>query len=129
MRYLLDTHTFLWFAAEPNKLPETLRTLLSDTNNDLLLSAASAWEIALLWQLQKITLPEPPQFFIPQAILALSLTPLDIDFEMAITAATLPLLHRDPFDRLLVAATIQENVVLLSKDQILPKYGVAVMWD
>ena len=90
MKYLLDTHTFLWFAAEPDRLSELVRKILVHIENDLLLSAASGWEIALLWKLKRIELPEDPAFFIPQIIQALSLTPLSIGFETAMTATTLP---------------------------------------
>jgi PIN domain nuclease of toxin-antitoxin system len=128
MKYLLDTHTFLWFAAEPDRLSEQVRQILVHTENDLLLSAASGWEIALLWKLNRIELPEDPAFFIPQVIQTLSLTPLFIGFETAITAATLPHIHRDPFDRLLVATAMREKVPLLSKDRIMTEYGVEVVW-
>jgi PIN domain nuclease of toxin-antitoxin system len=128
MKYLLDTHTFLWFAAEPDRLSESVRDILVQTENDLLLSAASGWEIALLWKLNRIELPEDPAFFIPQVIQTLSLTPLSIGFATAITAATLPLIHRDPFDRLLVATAMREKVSLLSKDRIMAEYGVEVVW-
>ncbi len=128
MKYLLDTHTFLWLAADPGKLSKTVRDILIQTENDLLLSAASGWETALLWKLKRIELPEEPLFFIPQVIQALSLTPLPIGFETAITAATLPLIHRDPFDRLLVATAMREKVQILGKDQILIEYGVELVW-
>lgn len=128
MKYLLDTHTFLWFAAEPDRLSEPVRNILVQAENDLLLSAASGWEIALLWKLKRIELPEDPAFFIPQVIQTLSLTPLSIGFATAFTAATLPLIHRDPFDRLLVATALREKVPLLSKDRIMKEYGVEVVW-
>jgi len=128
MKYLLDTHTFLWLAADPGKLSKPVRNILIQAENDLLLSAASGWEIALLWKLKRIELPEEPTFFIPQVIQALSLTPLSIGFETAITAATLPLIHRDPFDRLLVATAMRENVPILGKDQIMIEYGVELVW-
>jgi len=96
--------------------------------NDLLLSAASGWETALLWKLNRIELPEDPSLFIPQVIHALSLTPLAIGFETAISAATLPPIHRDPFDRLLVATAMVEKVPLLGKDTIMMEYGVELVW-
>ena len=128
MKYLLDTHTFLWLAAEPDSLSPTVREIVVIPENELLLSAASGWETALLWKLSRIELPQEPALFIPQVIGSLSLTPHSISFETAITAATLPLVHRDPFDRLLVAAAMQEQVAILSKDRILAEYGVEVAW-
>lgn len=128
MKYLLDTHTFLWLAADPDRLSDSVRDIIINPENDLLLSAASGWETALLWKLNRIELPEDPSLFIPQVIHALSLTPLAIGFETAISAATLPLIHRDPFDRLLVATAMVEKVPLLGKDTIMTEYGVELVW-
>jgi PIN domain nuclease of toxin-antitoxin system len=128
MKYLLDTHTFLWLAADPERLSDAVRDIIINPENDLLLSAASGWETALLWKLNRIELPEDPSLFIPQVIHALSLTPLAIGFETAISAATLPLIHRDPFDRLLVATAMVEKVPLLGKDTIMMEYGVELVW-
>lgn len=128
MRYLLDTHTFIWLAAEPAYLSKTVRRIALIPENDLLLSAASGWETALLWKLNRIELPEEPALFIPQVIQSLSLTPSAISFETAITAATLSLIHRDPFDRLLVATAMQKKVAILSKDRMMMEYGVEVIW-
>ena len=128
MRYLLDTHTFIWMAADPAKLSDTVREIVVKSGNNLLVSAASGWETALLWKLARIELPEEPAFFVPQIIQSFSLTPLNISFETAITAATLPFIHRDPFDRLLVATAMQENISLLSKDSMLLKYNISVIW-
>jgi PIN domain nuclease of toxin-antitoxin system len=128
VKYLLDTHAFLWVAADPNKLSEAVRQIVVQPENQLLLSAASGWETALLWKLNRITLPEAPAFFIPQAVQALSLIPLPIGFESAIAAATLPLIHRDPFDRLLVATSIQENAPIIGKNQVMTEYGMEIVW-
>jgi PIN domain nuclease of toxin-antitoxin system len=128
VRYLLDTHTFLWLAAAPDKLSKTAQEIIVRPENELLLSAASGWESALLWKLNRIELPEDPTFFIPQAIQALSLTPLAINFESAIEAATLPLIHRDPFDRLIVATAMRERVPIIGKDKILAEYSVTLIW-
>ena len=128
MKYLLDTHAFIWLSALPESLSETVRQYVVSPDNELLISAVSGWEAALLWKLQRIELPEDPIFFIPRAIHALSLIPIAINFETAITAATLPLIHRDPFDRLLIAAAMQQQIAVLSKDRILAEYGVKVIW-
>ena len=97
MRYLLDTHTFLWMAAEPAKLSEKITGIVRASDNRLLLSAASGWEIALLWHLKRVELPDQPKRFIPEALQKLSVIPLPIGFDTAISAAILPLVHRDPF--------------------------------
>ena len=68
MRYLLDTHTFLWMAAEPAKLSAKITGIVQASDNRLLLSAASGWEIVLLWHLNRLQLPDQPQRFIPEAL-------------------------------------------------------------
>ena len=128
MRYLLDTHTFIWLAAKPDCLSGTALDIVADTKNELLLSAASGWETALLWKLNRIELPQEPALFIPEVIASLSLTPTPINFAPAIAAATLPFIHRDPFDRLLVATALQEKIAIISKDRMLVEYGVEVVW-
>ncbi|MGD8294012.1 MAG: type II toxin-antitoxin system VapC family toxin, partial [Desulfobacterales bacterium] len=84
MRFLLDTHTFLWMAAEPTKLSTKVSGIVQASNNRLLLSAASGWEIALLWHLERVELPDQPQRFIPEALQKLSVIPLPIGFVAAI---------------------------------------------
>ncbi len=128
MTFLLDTHTFLWLAIEPEKLSQAVLNIVEQGNTELLLSAASGWEIALLVKLGRIVLPESPNIFIPAAMQALQVTPLPIGFTAAIAAASLPLIHRDPFDRILVAEALRNDITLLSKDEIIPKYGVRVVW-
>jgi PIN domain nuclease of toxin-antitoxin system len=128
MTFLLDTHTFLWLAIEPEKLSPAVLNIVEQGGSELLLSAASGWEIALLVKLGRIELPEPPAVFIPAAMQALQVTPLPIGFTTAIAAASLPLIHRDPFDRILVAEALRGDITLLSKDEIIPRYGVRVVW-
>ena len=128
MKYLLDTHTFIWMAASPDKLSGKVVDIVSQPQNELLLSAVSGWETALLWKLNRIDLPEDPSIFIPRIIQALSLTPLEISFNAAITAATLPLHHRDPFDRLLIAVSMYKKIAILSKDHMMTRYNIQAIW-
>jgi PIN domain nuclease of toxin-antitoxin system len=128
MRYLLDTHTFLWMAAEPAKLSAKITRIVKASENGLLLSAASGWEIALLWHLKRVGLPDNPQRLIPEALQKLSVMPLPIGFDVAISAATLPLIHRDPFDRLIIAEALKKSVSVLTKDQTFKEYGVRTLW-
>ncbi len=128
MTYLLDTHALLWLVAEPEKLSPVVLEIVEQRSCELLLSSASGWEIALLWKLGRIELPEPPASFVPTTMQALGITPIPIGFATAITAATLPLIHRDPFDRLLVAEAMQNGLTILTKDQTIPQYGVATLW-
>ena len=128
MRYLLDTHVFLWMAAAPDQLSTKIRELVRQKSNRLHLSAASGWEIALLQNLGRIKLPDEPRRFIPEAIQHLQIVPLPIGFATAIAAAALPLIHRDPFDRIIIAEAIKENMILLTKDNQFKEYDVQSAW-
>jgi PIN domain nuclease of toxin-antitoxin system len=93
-----------------------------------LLSAASGGEIALLWHLKRLELPDQLQRFIPEALQKLSVIPLPIGFHTAISAATLPIVHRDPFDRIIIAEALKENVSVLTTDRTLAEYGTHTLW-
>jgi PIN domain nuclease of toxin-antitoxin system len=93
-----------------------------------LLSAASGWVIALLWHLKRLGLPDQPQRFISEALQKLGVNPLPIGFDTAISAATLALVHRDPFDRIIIAEALKENVSVLTKDRTFSEYGARTLW-
>ena len=128
VRYLLDTHAFLWMAADPDQLSRRVRKIVRNKNNRLYLSAASGWEIALLEKLNRIKLPDEPQRFIPEAIQRLSVLPIPIGFSTAITAAMLPLIHRDPFDRIIIAEAEKEKMIVITKDKKFVEYGIQSLW-
>ena len=128
MRYLLDTHAFLWMAADPDQLSRRVRKIVRNKNNRLYLSAASGWEIALLEKRNRIKLPDEPQRFIPEAIQRLSVLPIPIGFSTAITAAMLPLIHRDPFDRTIIAEAEKEKMIVITKDKKFVEYGIQSLW-
>jgi PIN domain nuclease of toxin-antitoxin system len=115
-------------AASPDKLSSKVLEIVKQSENELLLSAASGWETALLWKLNRIELPEDPCIYIPRIIQSLSLTPVEISFNTAITAAILPLHHRDPFDRLLISIAMYQKIAILSKDHIMAQYNIKVIW-
>lgn len=128
VRYLLDTHAFLWMAADPDQLSRRVRKIVRNKNNRLYLSAASGWEIALLEKLNRIKLPDEPQRFIPEAIQRLSVLPIPIGFSTAITAAMLPLIHRDPFDRIIIAEAEKGKLIVITKDKKFVEYGIQSLW-
>jgi PIN domain nuclease of toxin-antitoxin system len=128
MSYLLDTHTFLWMAGDPISLSADVRDIVEEKNHRLYLSAASAWEIAMLQQLKRVELPDVAQRFIAEALQLLNVLPVSIGFTTAISAATLPLIHRDPFDRLIIAEALKEKMTVLTKDNLFKSYGVQVLW-
>jgi len=128
MPYLLDTHTFLWMAADPDRLSADVRGVVRDRSNELFLSAASGWEMAILQHLGRIELSDKPQRFVPEAMQQLGIKPIPIGFTTAISSAMLPLIHRDPFDRILIAEALKENLTVMTKDKKFTDYGVNVFW-
>jgi len=127
MRILLDTQCWLWMAASPEKLSARARSLVETTEHELLLSAASAWEIAIKHALGKIRLPEPPARYVPSRVETLRTVPLPIELEHALRVATLPPHHRDPFDRVIIAQAQIENLPILTADAVFGRYGVDVI--
>ena len=127
-RYLLDTHAFLWMVADPDALSLKALEIIRERNNMLYLSAASGWEIALLRQLNRLELPDEPYRFIPEAMQRFSVIPLPIGFQTAISAAMLPFIHRDPFDRIIIAEAIKESMIVLTKDKTYGEYGIQSLW-
>ena len=128
MRLLLDTCSFLWIIGGAKELSPRAREAFADPANEVLLSAASAWEIAVKHRLGKLPLPEPPDVFVPAQRAAHGIEPLAIDEEAALHVAKLPDLHRDPFDRLLVAQALVGGLVLLTPDADVREYPVRTLW-
>lgn len=128
MRLLLDTHVFLWWFLTPEKLSDKARLLLEDPDNELLLSAASSLEIAIKSALKKLELPEPPVRYVTSRLETKGLRPLPIEHAHALRVGELPLHHRDPFDRLLIAQAQLENATLATGDPAFLLYDVDVLW-
>ena len=128
MRLLLDTCTFLWIIGGAKDLSTRAREAFVDPANEAFLSAASAWEIAVKHRLGRLPLPEPPDTFVPAQRAAHGLEPLAIDEESALHVAKLPDLHRDPFDRILVAQALIGGLVLLTPDDQIREYPVRTLW-
>ena len=124
MRALLDSHVLLWWLSDAGQLAPEARALFEDHRAELLWSAASTWELGIKEALGKLRLPETLDRFIPRQLRAQSLTGLPIYHDHAIRAATLPPVHRDPFDRMLVAQALVENIPLVTRDGALRSYGV-----
>ena len=128
MTILVDTHPWLWALSSPERLSGRAREILEDPRNRIYLSAASSWEIAIKFALGKLELPEPPSRYVPSRLAAMGMTPLPIEHAHALHAGSLPLHHRDPFDRLLVAQAILEKLTLLTADPELKPYRVRTIW-
>lgn len=124
MRVLLDTHVWLWMIAAPERLSKKGRSIVIAAENELVLSAASAWEIAIKFALGKLRLPETPASYIPRLMARTAVTPLPVHARHALHVATLPKHHRDPFDRLLVAQAQLEDLPILTADATFRRYDV-----
>lgn len=123
MRLLLDTQVFLWLLAEPERIAPQL-SLVEDPANDLLVSAASSWEIAIKVGLGRLTLPDDPKRYIPSRIRAIGAEPLAVEHSHALAVAELPLLHRDPFDRILVVQARLLRLRIVTADPEITRYDV-----
>lgn len=121
MRLLLDTHVFLWLQTEPERIGDHL-TLVEDRTTTLLLSAASSWEIAIKYGIGRLPLPEPPERYVPTRMRAIGAEALPIEHAHALAVAALPALHRDPFDRLLIAQAGAAGATILTADPGVAQY-------
>jgi PIN domain nuclease of toxin-antitoxin system len=128
LRVLLDTHTFLWLVTDDPKLSERARAIFLDRGNELLCSAVIGFEIAVKFSLGKLEFAEPPREFMENRMRKNAFTPLPVTLAHTYRLAHLPFHHRDPFDRLLVAQALEEDLPLLSVDGILSDYGIARIW-
>ena len=128
MNLLLDTHSFIWFVEDHPSLSPHARMLIEEATNDVFLSIANVWEMAIKVSLGKLSLSQPFDLFIPNQLLLNDITLLDITLSHTLRVATLPYHHRDPFDRLLIAQSLVEGMPLISIDSVLDAYGVNRLW-
>jgi PIN domain nuclease of toxin-antitoxin system len=127
MRLLVDTHCWLWMQACPERFRPDARALLESPRTEVLLSAASAWEIVIKHTLGKLSLPEPPERFVPDRMQRTATVGLPVEHAHALRVAALPLHHRDPFDRILVAQAQVEGLPLLTADAQLAAYDIETL--
>jgi len=127
-RALLDTHSFLWFISGSERLSRPARTLIETRENPMLVSVASLWEIAIKHGLGKLSLERPFVELIPEQLERQRIGVLEIDLTHLAELTRLPLLHRDPFDRLLVAQARAEGLPIISVDPALDPYGIQRIW-
>ena len=128
MRLLLDTCAFLWWMAGSDKLSDRVRRVILDPRNDVILSAVSGWEIAIKHRLGRLELPAAPAAFMAEALAAHAVTVLPVGMTHAVEAGDLPLNHKDPFDRILVAQAIIETLPLATPDTAFSPYGIETVW-
>ena len=128
MKLLLDTHTFIWWDSEPQRLSQQILNMCQDPENELLVSVASLWEMQIKLQLGKLELNKPLAELVSGQQEINKIDILDVKLEHILALAKLPPHHKDPFDRLLIAQTDIEEAILVSKDQIFTEYEVKLVW-
>jgi len=128
MILLLDTHTFIWYVTDNSKLSNQVLEFVNYQNNEILLSIASLWEIAIKQNLGKLSFNQPFEIFITQQLNLNDFRLLDIKISHVAVVATLTLHHRDPFDRILIAQALAENIPILSADKIFDAYPIERLW-
>jgi PIN domain nuclease of toxin-antitoxin system len=121
---LADTHIFLWHITDDPKLPGAIKLAIEDSLNTVYLSTVTVWEITIKWQLRKLSLPESPDIFVPEqrrlhGFLSLPVEEADITY-----LTSLPLLHKDPFDRALICQAIHHNMIFATVDGTIMGYNV-----
>ncbi len=127
MRLLLDTHAFLWAAADPDELDSDARAAIEDPSNEAFVSAAVAWEITMQVALGKLTVPAQSAVWFPARVRSLGFQTLDIRVAHTLAVGALPPIHRDPFDRIMVAQAQIEALTFVTRDPDIQKYPVLVM--
>lgn len=126
--FLLDTCTFLWIDIDDPSLSARCRSLFQDPLNEIYLSGASVWEMVLKYQLGKLSLPQPPERFIPAVRGKYRIDFLPIDEPSALSILRLPRLHKDPFDRMIVSQAVVHGLTILTPDNDIRRYPVLTDW-
>jgi PIN domain nuclease of toxin-antitoxin system len=128
MRVLLDTHTFLWWNLNASKLSDSAREIIGDGQNEVFFSAASGWEISLKYGKGRLTLPDPPDIYVPGRLSHYRFIPLAVKLSHTLEVFKLPAIHQDPFDRLLVIQSQMEQLPIVTIDQDIVRYHVSTIW-
>ncbi len=128
MKYLFDTHVMLWFLEDADALSKKARQILTNGENELFWSAASYWELTVKLSLGKLKLQKGWQAFLEKEKKVNRILDLPIQEQHCGPHLTLPWIHRDPFDRLLICQAISEKLILLTKDETIRQYPVKTAW-
>jgi PIN domain nuclease of toxin-antitoxin system len=128
MNYILDTHAFLWFISEDEQLSESASAIVRSRDNEIYFSAASAWEISIKTGLGRLSIQDELEHFLTDQLSLNQILPMPITLSHAAYTSKLPQIHKDPFDRILIAQSVVEDMPLVSRDGIMRKYDVKVVW-
>jgi PIN domain nuclease of toxin-antitoxin system len=126
--YLLDTCTFYWLCSKPEKLPRPVARVINSNNESLHVSHVSFIELANIWLAGRMEAPTKPRQWLREQIAEWDVTIIRMDEEDIFRSTELPLYHRDPFDRLLIAQAIIRNYIFLTPDQTIHRYPVSTLW-
>ena len=129
MKLLIDTQCWLWWFAEPDRLQEATIAKIVDETNELWFSVASIWEMGIKVGLGKLPLPEPIDRYLSSRMKQLGARSLEIRADHALQAGGLPLHHRDPFDRMLIAQAQVEGMTIVTSDRMFARYEVEILWN
>jgi PIN domain nuclease of toxin-antitoxin system len=128
VRLLLDTCTFLWWAREPARLSTTAQQHIRHPSNEVMFSAASAWEIAVKWNIGRLDFATNPQGLLQRILAEFDLTVLPVSLTHALASGRLARHHDNPFDRLLIAQAEVEGLTIVTPDPAFIPYGVPLLW-
>ena len=127
-RALLDTHSFLWFVTDDPKLSTAAKRVITEGANEPILSTACVWEIAIKVNTGRLPIPAPLETFIPEQLSINRISLLPIELKHLFEIARMPLHHRDPFDRVIIARAIVEGLPVISADPAFDKYPIQRLW-
>ncbi len=128
VKYLLDTHAFLWWIADDPSLSEKARSIISDEKNEIYLSAVSVWEIAIKSRAGRLELKEELDPFVTRHVRKNAFLPLPVTLTHSAKVQLLPNHHRDPFDQMLAAQSMVEEMPLITIDKMIESFGARVVW-
>jgi len=128
MKYLLDTHTFLWWDLHSARLSKRVKDLLEDPTTDVILSVVNVWEIVIKSAIGKITLDDPIESIVESQLQNHGFQLLSVELNHVFRLKVLPLHHKDPFDRLLIAQALVEDAIVLTVDPLFAHYPVKTFW-
>lgn len=127
-RVLLDTHVLLWWIADDPRLSKEARRVIEDGNREVLVSAASTWEIAIKYRIGKLDLSDRPEVFIAEQMHKNNFLPLAISLSHSLYVSKLPTVHSDPFDHLLIAQCLLERLPIITADENMRQYKLKTIW-
>ncbi len=127
MKILLDTHILLWFISGDNRLSTNIRDIIRDPDNEVYLSVVSIWECIVKYKLGKLPLPESPEIYLPKQRDRHQITNLNLDEGSVTQLTNLPLLHNDPFDRMLICQALHHSLTIATVDAQIRAYSVSVI--